>query len=157
MNDTINSIFTISIIGSGLLMTLTGFEAIKLKAKKPEDEKRMIAWRKRFGKFFKTGGIALLIIGGTLLYASGSKPATWTQLDKEELKLHLLNGSDFLQSLNRDTAELVITCFVDKYTKKFTIQNYEEQSNLPREQLLEQTIPIMKECFKLYGIKINEN
>ena len=158
MTETIDTIVAISTLVSGLLITLIGFDIIKLKAKKPEDEERMIVWRKKFGKFFKIGGIVILILGILLLIAPGSEkePANWTQSQKEEMKQQIINSSNFLQSINPDTANLVVTCFADKYTEKFTLQDSWEQDKMTQEQVMELTMPIMRECFELYGIEINK-
>ncbi len=76
MTETIDLIVAISMLLSGLFITLIGFDIIKLKAKKPADEERMIEWRKKFGKFFKVGGIVILIIGVFLLIAPDSDNET---------------------------------------------------------------------------------
>lgn len=158
MTETIDTIVAISMLLSGLLITLIGFDIIKLKAKKPEDEERMNVWRKKFGKFFKIGGIVILIIGVFLLIAANldNEPENWTQSQKDQMKQQVINSSQFLQSINPDTANLVVTCFVDKYTDKFTLKNSWEQDKMTQEQIMELTLPIMNECFKLYGIKTNK-
>lgn len=158
MTETIDLIVAISMLLSGLLITLIGFDIIKLKAKKPEDEERMIIWRKKFGMFFKIGGIVILIIGVFLLIApdSDNEPANWTQSQKDQMKQQVISSSNFLQSINPDTADLVVTCFVDKYTDKFTLQESWEQDKMTQEQVMELTMPIMRECFELYGIQLNK-
>lgn len=158
MTVTIDTIIAISMLLSGLLITLIGFEIIKLKAKKPEDEARMIVWRKKFGNFFKIGGIGILIIGVFLLIApdSDNEPANWTYSKKEDMKKLVINSSKFLQSMNTDTADMVVSCFVDKYTEKFTLQESWDQDKMTQEQIMELTMPIWNECFQLYGIQINK-
>lgn len=158
MTETIDLIVAISMLLSGLFITLIGFDIIKLKAKKPEDEARMIEWRKKFGKFFKIGGIVILIIGVFLLIAPDSdrEPANWTQSQKDQMKQQVINSSNFLQSINPDTADLVVTCFVDKYTEKFTLNESWEQDKMTQEQVMELTWPIMRECFELYGIQLDK-
>jgi hypothetical protein len=158
MTETIDLIVAISMLLSGLFITLIGFDIIKLKAKKTEDEARMVEWRKKFGKFFKIGGIVILIIGVSLLIApdSESEPANWTQSQKDQMKQQVINSSNFLQSINPDTADLVITCFVDKYTEKFTLKESWEQDKMTQEQVMELTMPIMRECFELYGIQLGK-
>jgi hypothetical protein len=158
MNETIDIIVAICMLLSGLLITLIGFDIIKLKAKIPEDEERMIEWRKKFGKFFKIGGIVILIIGVFLLIApdSDNESKNWTQSQKDQIKEQVINSSNFLKSINPDTADLVVTCFVDKYTQKFTLQESWEQDKMTQEQIMELTLPMMNECFELYGIKINK-
>lgn len=155
MTETIDTIVVLSMLVSGLLITLIGYDIIKLKVKKPEDEERMIVWRKKFGKFFKIGGIGILIIGVFLIFAPNfsNKTANWTQSQKEEMKKQVLNSSNYLRSINPDTANLVVTCFVDKYTEKYTLQDSWNQDKMAQEQMMELTMPIMKECFELYGIK----
>ena len=158
MTETIDIVVAISMLLSGLFITLIGFDIIKLKAKKPEDEERMIEWRKKFGKFFKIGGIVILVIGVFLLIApdSNNEPANWTQSQKDQMKQQVLSSSNFLQSINPDTADLVVTCFVDKYTDKFTLQESWEQDKMTQEQVMELTMPIMRECFELYGIELGK-
>lgn len=155
MKEIIDTIVAISILMSGLLITLIGFDIIKLKAKKPEDEEQMIFWRKKFGKFFKIGGFLILIIGVFLIIApdSNKEPANWSQSQKDEMKKQVIIGSNFLQSINSDTANLVATCFVDKYTEKFTLQESYAQDTMTQDQRLKLILPIMQECFDLYGIK----
>ena len=158
MTETIDLIVAISMLLSGLFITLIGFDIIKLKAKKTEDEARMVEWRKKFGKFFKIGGIVILIIGVFLLIAldSESEPANWTQSQKDQMKQQVINSSNFLQSINPDTADLVVTCFVDKYTEKFTLKESWEQDKMTQEQVIKLTMPIMRECFESYGIKLDK-
>jgi hypothetical protein len=142
----------------GLLTMLIGFDIIKLKAKKPEDEERMIVWRKKFGNFFKIGGILLLIMGVFLLIMSDldNEPANWTQSQKDQLKQQVINSSNFLQSINPDTADMVGKCVVDKYTEKFSLKDYKEQDKMSQDQIMELVAPIWKECFELYGIQLNK-
>ena len=158
MTETIDLIVAISMLLSGLFITLIGFDIIKLKAKKTEDEERMIEWRKKFGKFFKIGGIVILIIGVFLFIVpdSNNEPANWTQSQKDQMKQQVINSSNFLQSINPDTADLVVTCFVDKYTEKFTLKESWEQDKMTQEQVMELTMPIMRECFDLYGIQLGK-
>ena len=158
MTVTIDLFVAISMLLSGLLITLIGFHIIKLKAKKPEDLERMIIWREKFGKFFKIGGVVILVIGVFLLIApdSENEPVKWTQSQKEKMKQQVINGSNFLQSINPDTADLVVTCFVDKYTEKFTLQDSWEQDKMPQEWIMELTMPLMRECFELYDIQIDK-
>ncbi len=158
MTETIDLIVAISMLLSGLFITLIGFNIIKLKPKRPEDEERMIEWRKKFGKFFKIAGIVILIIGVFLLIApdSDNEPANWTQSQKDQMKQQVINSSNFLQSMNTDTADMVVTCFVEKYTGIFTIQESREQDKMTQEQIMELVMPIWNECFQLYGIQINK-
>jgi len=155
MTETVDLIVAISMLLSGLFITLIGFDIIKLKAKKPEDEERMIEWRKKFGKFFKIGGIVILIIGFFLLIApdSDNEPANWTQSQKEQMKQIVINSSNYLQRINPDTADLIATCFVDKYTEKYTLKESWEQDKMTQEQIMELTLPILRECLDSFGIQ----
>ena len=110
MTVTIDLFVAISMLLSGLLITLIGFHIIKLKAKKPEDAERMIIWREKFGKFFKIGGVVILVIGVFLLIApdSENEPVKWTQSQKEKMKQQVINDSNFLQSINPDTAGVAV-------------------------------------------------
>ena len=69
MNETLDIIVAISMLLNGLFTTLVGFDIIKLTAKKPKDEERMIVWRKKWGMFFKIGGIVIVILAVYLLIA----------------------------------------------------------------------------------------
>ena len=69
MTDTLDIIVAISMLLNGIFITMIGFEIIKLKAKKPEDEDRMIVWRKKWGVYFKIVGIVILILAVFLLIA----------------------------------------------------------------------------------------
>jgi hypothetical protein len=155
MTETIDLIVAISMLLNGLIITLMGFGIIKLKAMKPEYEERMIDWREKFGKFLKIGGIVILVIGVFLLFAPhlDSEPVNWTESQKVKMKQQVISSSNFLQSINSDTADLVVTCFVDKYTEKFTLQDSWEQDKLTQEQIMELIMPIMRECFELYDIQ----
>ena len=157
-NNMEETIVAISMLMSGLLIALIGFGIIKLKAKKPEDDEQMISLRKKFGKFFKIGGIMILIIGAFLIIApnSNNESSNWSQSQKEEMKKQVINSSNFLQRINSDTANLVATCFVEKYTEKFTLQESWAQDKMTQEQRLELIMPIMQECFEIYGIKTNK-
>jgi len=158
MTETIDTIAAVIILLGGLIITLIGFEIIKLKSKNSKDEERMIYWRKKFGKFFKIGGIVILIIGILLLFTPDSdyESVNWTQSQKKEMIQKVINSSDFLQSINPDTANLVATCFVDKYTERFTLQESWEQDKMTKEKIIELTMPILKDCFQIYDIKTDE-
>jgi hypothetical protein len=158
MTEIIDKGIAISMLISGIYMTLVGFNIIKLKAKKPEDVEKMKVWHQKFDKFFKIGGITVLIIGIFLLIApdSDNENENWTISQKDQMKEQVFNSSNFLKSINSDTADLVVSCFVDKYTEKFTLKESWEQDKMTQEQIMELTMPIMKECFDLYGIKTNQ-
>jgi len=158
MTEKIDTIVAVSMLLSGLLITLIGFNIIKLKPKKPEDEEKMAIWRKKFSNSFKIEGLLIIIIGAFLSIAPNlnSKSANWSQAQKDEMKKQVLNNSNFLQNLNPDTADLVVTCIVDKYTEKYTLQDSWKQDKMPQEQIIELTMPIMKECFQIYGIESNK-
>ena len=70
MTETLDIIVAISMLLSGLFTILVGFDIIKLNGKNPEDEERMIVWRKKWGMFFKIGGIVIVILAVFLLIAS---------------------------------------------------------------------------------------
>ncbi len=72
------------------------------------------------------------------------------------MKQQVIKSSNFLQIINPDTADMVVTCFVDKYTEKFTLKESWEQDKMTQEQVMELTMPIMRECFELYGIQTNQ-
>jgi hypothetical protein len=53
-------IFGIGNIGIGIVVTLVGFKIYNPFKQEPEKEE---LWYKKFGTFFKIGGIAMLIFG----------------------------------------------------------------------------------------------
>ncbi len=158
MTYTIDLILALCMLLSGLLITLIGFDVIKLKTKNSVDEERMNVWRKRFGNFFKIAGIIVLTIGVYLIIMpnSNNKPENWTQSQKEAMKNQVINSSYFLKNMNPDSADLIVSCFVNKYTEKYTLKESWEQDKMTLEQLKELTSPLMEECFELYGIKTNK-
>jgi len=158
MTETVDIIFAISMLIGGLIMTMIGFDIIKLKAKKQEDEERLKIWKIKFGRFFRIGGIVILIIGIFLIIIPDFNPEskTWTKSQKIEMKKEIINSSNTLKSMNPDTADLVVTCFVEKYTDKFTLQESWDQENMTDDQIGNLTMLMMNECFELYGIKTNK-
>ena len=158
MTEIIDKGIAISMLISGIYMTLVGFNIIKLKAKKAEDVEKMKVWHQKFDKFFKIGGITLLTIGIFLLIApdSDNEYENWTLSQKEQMKEQIFNSSNFLKNMNPDTADLVLSCYVENYTEKFTLKEAWEQDKMTQEQIMEITMPIMKDCLNLYGIKTNQ-
>ena len=151
----------IMIFGGGYL-ALLGFKIVNPQKDNPEHQEKMIKWHKKFGGFAKIGGIGLLIWGTlNLIYPdlnafnfdNKKESKNWTQEQKDQLVLQVINGSNYLKSLNPDTANLVAKCFVDKYTDKFTLDDAWEQDKMPQEQVVELTLPIMNECFEQYGLQ----
>lgn len=156
MNEIIEKGIAISMLISGIYMTLIGFNVIKLTPKKAEDVEKIKVWHQKFDKFFKIGGITILIISILLLIAPVSDNDNWTPSQKNQMKVLILNSSNFLKSIHPDTADLVTSCFVDKYTEKYTLKESWEQEKMTQEQIMELTLPILYECFDLHGIKTNQ-
>ncbi len=149
----------IMIFGGGYL-ALLGFRIIHPEKDNPEHQDKMIKWHAKFGSFAKYGGTALVIWGIiNLIYPDlnafnfKTDSAPLTQEQKINMKRQVLNSSKYLQSINPDTADLVLTCYVDKYTEKFTVKEFREQDKMTQDQLMKQIMPIIKECFKQYGLK----
>jgi hypothetical protein len=151
----------VTIFGGGYL-TLLGFKVINPQKKNAEHQEKMIIWHKKFGAFTKYGGIALVIWGilnivypelNAFNFETKIANKTWTQTQKDEMKQSLIKSSAYLMSINPDTADLVSSCFVEKYTKLFTIKDYLDHDKLPQEKYIEITMPIIKECFEQYGLK----
>ncbi len=63
MNEIIDNGLAIMLLIGGIYMTLIGFNVIKFKPKKSEDEEKMKLWHQKFDKFFKIGGIIVFLIG----------------------------------------------------------------------------------------------
>jgi hypothetical protein len=150
----------ITIFGGGYL-ALLGFRVIKPKKDNPVNEEKMIRWHSKFGRFAKYGGIALVIWGIIILVypdlnafnlESKTVNKAWTLEQKSAMKLQVFNSSRYLQSINRDTADLVLTCYVDKYAEIYSVNDYNEQNKMTQDQVLK-LMPIIKECFKKYGLK----
>ncbi len=156
MTDIIDTGIAVGMLISGSYMTLVGFHIIKLKPKKTEDVARLKVWHKKFDKFFKIAGISVLIIGIFLLITPHPKNEDWTLSQKEQMKEQILNSSNFLKSINPDTADLVASCFVNKYSEKFTLNESWEHNKMTQEQIMELAAPIINECCILYGIEINQ-
>jgi len=157
MTDIIDLYFAISTSLIGLFITLIGYNVIKLKGKKPEDEERMIIWRKKFGKLFRILGVVMIFIGISLLILSFSDKRNdkWTESHKEDMKSLVINNSPFIQSLNPELRDLVVTCFVETYTKKYTLKESlgeVKEGQWPEEYQLTVMVPIMRECFEKYGL-----
>jgi hypothetical protein len=151
----------IMIFGGGYL-ALLGFRIINPKKDNPVHQEKMIKWHAKFGSFAKYVGTALVIWGiinlvypdlNAFSFKIKTDNAPWTQEQKSEMKRQVLNSSKYLQSINPDTADLVLTCYVDKYTEKFTVKEFREQDKLTQDQLMKKIMPIIKECFKQYGLK----
>lgn len=63
MNEIIDNGLAIIMLIGGIYMILVGFNVIKFKAKKSEDEEKMKLWPQKFDIFFKIGGIIVLLMG----------------------------------------------------------------------------------------------
>ena len=158
-------ILTFTSILGGIYISLLGFKIITPKKNDSEYQVRITKWHKKFGTFAKIGGIFLVLIGTmNLVFPETSaynldnkqKSKTWPQEQKDKFKLQIINGSNFLKSINPDTADLVAKCFVDKYSAKYTIDDLWELDKMPQDTVLKLTMPMMKECLKQYGIKTSE-
>lgn len=154
----------VMIFGGGYL-ALLGFGLINPKKDNPEHQEKMIKWHKKFGGFAKYGGLFLVIYGILNIAFPSLSPYTidnkketknWTIEQKEQLMEQIINSSNYLKSINPDTARLVSKCFVDKYTEKYTIDDSWKQDKMTQEQVMQITMPIMNECFKQYELETNE-
>lgn len=63
MNAIIDNGLAIMALIGGIYIALIGFNVIKFKAKKSEDEEKMNLWHKKFDLFFKIAGIIVFLIG----------------------------------------------------------------------------------------------
>ena len=157
--------YILTVLFGGGYLILLGFKIINPKKDNPEQQERMKKWHKKFGNFAKFGGIALVIWGMLNLIYPDLNPfnfekkqesKNWTQGQKETMIKQVINGSNYLKSINSDTANLVANCFVDKYTKKFSLDDAWKQEELTQEQRMKLALPLMKGCLKQYGLKTAE-
>ncbi len=158
-------VFAFTSILGGAYIALLGFKIINPKKDNPEHQERMVKWHKKFGTFAKIGGIFLVIIGTiNLVFPELSainldqeqKSKNWSQEQKDDFKHKIINSSNYLQSINTDTADLVAKCFVEKYSAKYSVADLWELDKLPQDSVLKITIPIINECFKQYGIETSK-
>jgi hypothetical protein len=152
----------IMIYGGGYL-ALLGFGIIKPKKDNPEDQDKINIRRKKFGWFAKFGGIALLVYGILNLCFPSLSPyiiekkkvkTVWTVEQKQQLMEQIINGSVYLKSINYDTARMVSSCFVDKYTQKYTVDNLWELDKMTQEEVKQISMPILNECLQKYDLKL---
>ena len=152
----------VMIFGGGYL-ALLGFKVINPKKGNPEHQEKMIKWHKKFGGLAKYGGSALVIWGVLNIIFPTLSPYTmdtnkvtkeWTSEQKDKMMNQVINSSNFLKSINQDTARLVAKCFVDKYTEKFTLEESWEQDKMPQEQVNPLILPLIRDCMNQYGIKM---
>jgi hypothetical protein len=155
-------LYTLIVLSGGIYLTLLGFKIYKPRMKSPEEQEKMNNWHIKFGTFAKYGGIALTLWGVINLTNSDLNPFnfekhvvtnSWTQEKKDEMKHQVIQSSNYLQSLHPDTANLIVSCFVEKYTNKFTIEDAKSQEKMNQEQVLELTMPLFKESLDEFGIK----
>ena len=151
----------VMIFGGGYL-ALLGFKIINPKKDNPEQQERMIKWHEKFGKFAKYIGVTLVIFGFIEIIFTSLNPYFtentkanngWTIEQKEQLTIQIINNSDFLKSINPDTAKLVSECFVEKYSAMFTFEDLQKQDKLPQEQVIQISMPMIKDCLRQYGLK----
>jgi len=113
----------------------------------------------------KIGGIVLLIIGllyvvfpsiNALNFNNNKAKGDWTQEQKDEMVIKVINSINSHNSINSDTVKLISKCFVDKYTAKYTLDDAWKQDKMTQEQQMNIAQPIMLDCLKQYGIKTNK-
>lgn len=162
MKQILPYISTAVMIFGGAYLALMGFKVINPQKRKPEHKERMIQWHKKFGRFAKYGGIALFLWGVLNLvfpdlnaFSSLENPVEqeWTIADKETFKQEMISNSNYLSSMNPDTANLVATCFTEKYSEQYSIQDYVELDGKSSEEIQQIIVPILNECLELFGVK----
>ena len=154
--------YTLTVLFGGVYLTLLGFKIYNPRKNNPEQQERMIKWHSKFGNFAKYVGIALILWGIINLTYPDLNPFkieskevnnSWTQERKDVMKHQVIEGSNYLKSLHPDTANLIASCFVEKYTKKFTFEDAWAQEEMTQEQVIKLTMPLFEECFNELGIK----
>ncbi len=150
MKDIIDiAISIISVIG-GIILTLVGFEIIKPKADIRNGEKKLAEWRKSFGIFFKYGGILITFIGIFALIAPESMKVTdqWTDERKNKLKETLLDAPPFIGTFQNDSLNMLIECFVEKYTQKYSPEGAENHKKLEKNEYFNVIRPLFEKCIE---------
>jgi hypothetical protein len=151
----------VMIFGGGYL-ALLGFRVINHKKDTPDNQEKMIIWHKKFGGFAKYGGIALVIWGimnvifpslNTYTIDNNKMNVEWTNEEKEQFMDQIYNSSEYFKSINPDTSTLVLKCFVDKYSTKYSAEDRIRQNKMTQEEVIQLVMPIMNECFHQYGLK----
>jgi len=151
----------VMIFGGGYL-ALLGFKKINPKKDNPEHQEKMIKWHKKFGGFAKYGGSFLVIYGILNIAFPSLSPYTpinekvskeWTIEQKDKLAEQIINSSNYLKTINQDTAILVSKCIVDKYTSTYSLDDSWKHDKMSQEEAMQIWMPIMKDCFKQYGLK----
>lgn len=155
-------IYVIAVLFGGVYLSLLGFKIYNPQKNDPEQQERMIKWHDKFGNYAKYGGIALIFWGVINLTNPDLNPFNfereevntgWTQERKEVMKQQIIKGSNYLKSLPLDSANLITSCYVEKYTRKFTFEDAWAQEKMTQEQVLELTIPLFEECINELGIE----
>lgn len=154
--------YSLTILFGGVYLSLLGFKIYNPRKDNPEQQERMIKWHNKFGNFAKYGGIALILWGIISLTFPDINPLSiekaeinngWTHERKEAMKHEIIVSSNYLKSLNPDTANLIASCFAEKYTKRFTFEDAWAQEEMTQKQVTEISTPLFNECISELGIK----
>lgn len=76
----------------------------------------------------------------------------YTPAEKIILRDGFIESSQFMQSLQKDTSEMVASCFVDKYVTKFNMKEIESHGTMTMKELSDITMPLLYQCLEQFGI-----
>jgi hypothetical protein len=155
------------ILTFGLFLILISYKILHIKFKDSIKQERLNQWYIRNTK--KTKIIGFIMIIWAILnflfpnlnpyYGAEKKqeqPAKsmieWTSELKLSMKKDILSGSKKLQSMNTDTASIVLDCFVEKYTQQYSVQDYSNIYKLSSIELQKIVNPIMSRCYAESGV-----
>lgn len=158
MFNTFNFLFAVIWILGGIYISLLAFKVIKHKNNSAEKQEKWNQWHSKFGLIAKVCGILLVVFGVLTLLSSSFQTKKqvdkngWTVEQKEVMAASVIKSSTVLTSINRDTANLVAKCFVEKYTQLYTFDEATAQDKMLEEQKAKFVLPLITDCFKQYGL-----
>lgn len=95
---------------------------------------------------------SFLLVAFSLFSCDAPTTDSWTEAEKKHFKKRLIKSTNYLQSINRDTAEIIATCFVERIAKVYGVQDLnkrlfepnKDSSNALIDSLIEECItPLM--------------
>jgi uncharacterized membrane protein len=141
----------------GIYLLLLGYKVLDRKKGNQEEHLKMYKWHEKYDKYIRIAGIALIVIGTFQFFVPKlNSSSEWTNEQKDKMVNEILATSNFLKTINQDTATLVAKCFVEKYIERFTTEESKKHDAMLFDEVLQIKMPIFKECIKQYGVKIKE-